>query len=460
MRYALGVALMQAGDAAAAAAEYREALNLDPRFFEARLNLGSALTALGRVEEAIAEYQSAARQRPDSAEAQLNLSNALRDGWQIDAAIAAARRAIELKPVLAEAHLVLGAALACHGDFAGAIAGYRKAIALRPDYATAHLNCALAELVMENFALGWPEYEWRRRCAAVIEPRPFSQPAWNGEDLSGKTILLYGEQGLGDAIHFIRYAPLLAKRGAKVVVEVTKPLLRLLGSVAGIDRLIAWGGDSGAFDFHCPLPSLPGIFATDLQSIPAEIPYLSADTGAVQTWRGRIAATNDELQVGLAWAGSRENRNDRNRSIALETFAALSAAPGVCFHSLQITPPPPADSPLKIRDWSAHITDLADTAALVANLDLIISVDTAVAHLAGAMGKRLWLLLPFPPDWRWMLDREDSPWYPTARLFRQKTAGDWNGVIDRVVDELGKLTSLPSTGAPGEGEGGGLRGGR
>jgi tetratricopeptide (TPR) repeat protein len=345
-----------------------------------------------------------------------------------DKATAAAEKAIALKPSLAEAHLCLGAALANRGQFDRAIAVYRDAIRIRPEYPAAHLNLALALLVTGNLEQGWPEYEWRQRCAAALAPRQFSQPAWNGENLDGKTILLHAEQGFGDAIHFIRYLPMVAKMGGKILLECQPPLIRLFQNFPGIERIIPAGQASGHFDLHCALPSLPLMFRTALDSIPAPIPYLAADPHAVESWRTRIDQSGKQLQIGLVWAGSSENRNDRNRSIPLAKFSPLANPDRLRFHGLQVAPPP-ANPGISVIDWSNHIKDFADTAALIANLDLIISVDTSVAHLAAAMGKKVWLLLPFPPDWRWLLDRTDSPWYPTIRLFRQHTPGDWDSVI-------------------------------
>ena len=435
IHYVLGFALAQTGKLEEAVASYREALRLNPDFFEVRVNLGVLLGGAGRHDEAIAEFSEAVRIRPEAAVVHVNLSNAFRNHWLIDQAIASAERALALNPSLAEAHLSLGAALACKGRFDRAIAVYRDAIRIRPEFAAAHLNLALALLVTGNLQQGLPEYEWRQRCAAVLPPRRFGQPAWNGENLNGKTILLYAEQGLGDTIHFIRYAPMVARMGGKVLLECPPALVRLLNNFPGVERIVPTGQAPGEFDLHCALPSLSLMFKTTLDSIPAAIPYLLPEPNAVETWRARIDRSGKQLQVGLAWAGSAENLNDRNRSIPLAKFAPLALGDRVRFHSLQITPPP-VNAGIAVTDWSGHLKDFADTAALIANLDLIISVDTAVAHLAGAMGKKLWLVLPFPPDWRWLLDRSDSPWYPTARLFRQDVPGDWDGVIRRLAGQL------------------------
>lgn len=429
--YGLGIALSQAGSPAEAVAAYHNALRLQPAFFEALVNLGAVLSGLGRLPEAVQSLRQATQLHPDVAEVYVNLSNALRENWELDEAIAAGKKSLQIKPGLAVASICLGAALACRGDFDQAITVYRDAIKIRPDFPAAHLNLGLVLLVTGNFAEGWAEYEWRRRCAAAMQPRKFSQPAWMGENLTGKTILLHAEQGFGDAIHFIRYVPMVVEKGGKTILECQPGLVRLFQQIPGIQRVIPAGQAAEPFDVHCALPSLGGVFNTDLDSIPATIPYLAAAPSAVQSWAKRLARSGQRIEIGLAWAGSAENRNDRNRSISLAKFTPLVSSERFRLHSLAVAPPP-GDSGVPIVDWSADLKDFAETAALISNLDLVISVDTAVAHLAAAMGKKVWLLLPFPPDWRWMLDRTDSPWYPTVRLFRQQTPGDWDAVIRRL----------------------------
>jgi Flp pilus assembly protein TadD len=435
--YALGVSLAQTGQIDDAIASYQDAIRHRPDFFEAYTNLGTMLGAKGKPGEAIEAFTQAARLRPGIAELHANLSNAYREMWKLDEAVASARRAIELKPALGEAYLCLGAALAIKGKFDQAIETYRQAIQIRPDFPAAHLNLALAELVTGNLQSAWPEYEWRRKCPGVLAPRSFSEPKWNGETLAGKTILLHSEQGLGDAIHFIRYAPILADRGANVLVQCPQPLVRIVQTVAGVNQVIPTGQPLPRFDFQIALPSLPGVFNSTLDSIPATIPYMVPEPAESATWRDRLQRAPGVSQVGLVWAGNPENRNDRNRSIPLQKLAPILEISGVRFHSLQIKPP--SANPFPIQDWSTFLTDFGQTAALIANLDLVISVDTAPAHLAAAMGKRVWLLISFPPDWRWMLDRNDSPWYPTMRLFRQTTPGDWTAPIQSAAQALGKF---------------------
>lgn len=432
--YSLGAALQIPGRFDDAIRAYSHAVRLKPDFFQAHTNLGILLVKGGRLDEATEAFSQAIRVRPDLAVTHLNMSNALRESWKLDEAVAAANKAVALNPDLAEAHQSLGVALQLLGQFDDAIGASNKAIQLKPESASAHLNLALAELVLGNLDRGWPEYEWRRRCPDILPPRDFPQPMWDGNRIEGKTILLYCEQGFGDGIHFVRYAPLVAGMGGRVILECPAPLLRLFQGYPGVERVVPAGKPLPNFDVQCALPSLPGLFKTTLQSIPAPIPYLTADAAAAQSWRGRMKPSPDVRQIGLAWTGRPSNLNDRNRSIGLERFSPLGSQHGVRFHNL--LPIRPANALFPMSDWSELLKDFADTAALIANLDLIISVDTAVAHLAGAMGKPVWLLLPFPPDWRWMLDRTDSPWYPTVKLFRQQKPGDWDTVIRRVADAL------------------------
>ncbi len=434
IHYVLALALNDAQRFGEAIDAYKQAVRLNPGFFEAYNNLGALLNKSGRFDEAIQALTQAIRLRPDLAQLHGNLSNALRDNWKLEEAAAAAKKAVELNPDLAQAYTSLGAALLGLGRFDEAIRACNNAIQRKPDLPAAHLNLASAELVLGNLERGWTEYEWRMRCPDALPPRRISLPAWDGTRIDGKTILLYSEQGFGDAIHFIRYMPMVAALGGRVVLECPAALLPLFRGSPGVERTVATGAALPGCDLQCALPSLPGMFKTTLGSIPAAKPYLAADAKTAESWRKRIAPSGDVLQVGLAWAGRAENRNDRNRSIRLEKFSPLANVTGVRFHSLQTNRP--ANAPFALSDWSDLLKDFAQTAGLIENLDLVISVDTAVAHLAGAMGKRVWLLLPFPPDWRWMLNRIDSPWYPTMRLFRQKDAGDWDAVIRRVAEEL------------------------
>ncbi len=379
-------------------------------------------------------------------EAWANLGNELSNDFQYDEAMDCYQRALKLRPDFADAHCNLGALLQkTLPTLDPAIAAYEKAIAIEPNFALAHWDLGLALLLRGDYARGLPEYEWRWRTETVVVPRKFPQPHWDGGDLGGRTILLHAEQGFGDTIHMARYVPLVAARGGKVILECQPPLRRIMQGLSGAQQVVAAGEHLPAFDVHCPLLTLPLVFRTTAQTIPASVPYVRADRELARQWSERLPPESGHPLVGLVWAGRPENKNDRNRSMRLADFAPLAAVKNARFVNLQLGPA--ADqirrSParLELLDFTSDLRDFADTAALVANLDLVIAVDTAVAHLAGALAKPIWILIPTMPDWRWMLDREDSPWYPTMRIFRQKTRGDWSDVMDRVKHELEKFVT-------------------
>ncbi len=407
---------------------------------EAYYNLGVSLHERGQLDKAIQLYQMAVAHEPNFAEAYLNLGIVFKEKGQPDEAIQCCKKAIEIRPDYAMAYYNLGNAYVLKGQFDEATKFYQKAIEINPDYAEAHWNIALLNLLSGNFKEGWKGYEWRLELEDVSPKRNFLQPLWDESNISGRIILLHAEQGFGDTIQFIRYAPLVAQRGAKVIVECQKELTTLLKNVGGIQDIIAHGEQLPEFDVHCPLLSLPLVFGTTLETIPEKIPYISADPTLVKKWREKIVLDNSKFKIGLVWAGDPRLKDDRTRSCSLEIFAPLTQFEDVIFYSLQKgeaanqAKNPPKN--MKLIDYTDEINDFSDTAALIENLDLIISIDTAVAHLAGALGKPVWTLLPFVPDWRWMLNREDSPWYPTMRLFRQPSPGDWEPVIGRIVKEL------------------------
>ena len=437
----LGVALQQAGRVDEAVAAFRKALALQPDFFDAQLSLGNLLLAKGFTDEAVEAIRRATQINPAHPGAWVNLEAALQAKGLLDEAIAASRKAIELQPNFAPAHYNLGTALQKKGLFDEALAAYDKAIELQPEFAEAHMNKAWVLLIKGDCERGWPEYEWRAKCRDFLAAqRNFSQPMWKGSDPAGKTILIHAEQGLGDTIQFVRYAPLLARRGARVIVECQPELKPLLQDLEGVECVISTGEPLPAFDMHVPMLSLPLAFGTTLQTVPAVSPYLKPDPERVKAWRAKLRGRRPQLRVGLAWAGNPMNPADRDRSLPLSALAPLAEVKGVTFHSLQKgeraaqakTPPPG----MKLTDLTDDIKDFADTAALMAHLDLIITVETAVAHLAGALAKPVWTLLPFMPAWRWLLERNDSPWYPTMRLFRQPSPGDWDSVVQRVAEEL------------------------
>ena len=448
----LGMARARQGRHAEAEPCYRRALEIDPKHLRAMINLGSALLALRRHEEFAAIQRRALAVDPDFAEAHANLAAALLVLGDHAGAEAAARRALELKPELAEPRNTLATALERQGRVDEALAVLERAALHGPvdERGEAHFGRALMLLRRGDFARGWREYEWRwgsRRHHRGAR-RDFALPQWLGEDIAGRTLLLHAEQGLGDTIQFLRYAPMAARRGAKVVLEVPASLARLAATVEGVGAVAAAGGALPPFDLHCPLLSLPLAFATRLESIPAATPYLRADPRAAAAWRRRFAA-KPGLAVGLAWAGNPDYPGDRDRSLDPALLAPLLKAKNATFYSLQVGAAAAAIAQAPggggVESLGREFADFADTAASVAALDLVVAADTAVAHLAGALNRPVWILLPFASDWRWLVDRADSPWYPSAALFRQERPGGWAGVIERVAAKLARCASMVNT---------------
>ncbi len=438
----LGSVLYDQGKVEEAVRRYEKALAIRPKFPEALISLGNALRQQGRLEEAVVRSEQALALDPASAEAHANLGTVLYDKCRLVEAAHCFHRAIAIQPGFPSALYSLGNVLKDQGKPQDAVFQYDQAIAIQPDFPEAHFNKSLALLLLGDLAAGWPAYEWRRRGGVRgLKPRRFDRPQWDGQPLGGRTILLHPEQGHGDVLQFSRYATLVAARGGRVVLEAYRPLVRLLRTVPGVAEVVSSGESLPSFDVHLPLMSAPLVFGTTVDSIPATVPYMQAEPAATAAWAGRLAGLRG-LKVGLVWAGNPRpddpdaNAIDRRRSIRLAQLAPLLAMPGATFVSLQKGDPaaqiadiPPARRPL---DMMAEIEDFADTAGLVANLDLVISVDTSVAHLAGAMAKPVWILSRFDGCWRWLQDRDDSPWYPTARLFRQRAPGDWDEVVERV----------------------------
>jgi tetratricopeptide (TPR) repeat protein len=472
----LAIVWREMGNLEGAVAQSLAAIQFRNDFFEAYDNLGNCLKAQNQFEEAAAAFEKAALAKPGSVETFGNWADALCevipfDGLRagssdskfarLEEAVEVCRRAIAVNPRSGTAYSNLGLALTKVGKLSEAIAAYEKAIALEPEDAGVHWNLALSLLQNGDFARGWAEYEWRwKKPGFTSRVEVFPQPIWRGEDLAGKTILLTDEQGIGDTIQFARYAPLVARRGGKVVLRCQAELVRLMKSLTGVERVVSHSDELPAFDYYLPLLSLPGIFGTSVGTIPAEIPYLRADDSVSARWAEKIRAgekSGDGLEkriaaaekiapakrIGLVWAGGASHRADRHRSIALSRFLPLLENAGLRFYSLQKGPAVEQISSLReeIRplDLGGELSDFTETAAVIANLDLVISVDTAVLHLAGALRKPVWVLLPMCADWRWLVDRGDSPWYPTMRLFRQEEFGDWAGVIGRVAAALGSF---------------------
>jgi len=425
-----------------ALSSYQQALEIEPGSVEALCNQGTALRHLARYDEALRSYDAALAVDAGFAEAWGNRSNVLQDLHRYGDAMNSLDRAIALVPNRSMHWFNRGNVLYEMGSLDAAMQSYDRAIALDPEYRDAHFARASLHLVQGDFARGWEEYEWR-----VHDPngeqsrRVFSQPLWTGaEPLDGRTILVHAEQGFGDTLQFCRYLELLRQRGANVVLEVQPALHSLMSTLRSPVQVLATGALLPRADFHCPLLSLPYALKTDLQSIPDQTPYLYADTGLMEKWQALLGPKR-RLRIGLAWSGNPEHRNDRHRSIELATLLPLMEE-DVEWISLQKVVRGRDVTLLeesRIRSFADEINDFSDTAALMQTLDLVITVDTAVAHLAGALNRPVWVLLPDPPEWRWMRDRTDSPWYPGAKLFRQPAPGRWEDVVASVRDAIHQM---------------------
>ncbi|MGN6570501.1 MAG: tetratricopeptide repeat protein [Pseudolabrys sp.] len=434
---ARGNVFYQMGRHAEALAEYERALAMEPDFAYGFNNRGNALQALGRHEEALKSFERALTLDPDYVEAHNNRGNALIELNRHEDALKDYDAAVAAKP-FAFALVNRGSALRYLGRTDEAMASFEQAIAIDPNLPEAHWNKALLALALGDYEKGLADYEWRWRGATELTPRGFAQPQWQGGDIAGKTILLHAEQGFGDSIQMLRYLPLVKARGARVLLELPDSLMPLLGAHAEGVTVFNKGTPLPAFDVHCPLMSLPLAFGTRIDTVPADVPYLFAPSDRVQRMRARLPQPGPR-RIGLVWSGKPSHKNDHNRSIALSRLKPLLDVPGTSFVSLQ-REYRDADlgalGALPILRLDDAIADFADTAAAIAALDLVIAVDTAVAHLAGSLGKPLWVLLSHIQDWRWLIAREDNPWYPTARLFRQGPEGDWDPVIARVAAAL------------------------
>lgn len=436
------------GRLADATASCRRALELAPESPELFNNLGVLLKDTGDLEAAVVHFERSIALKPDFADSYYNLGNALTRLRRLDDAERQYRRAIELQPGDCETHNNLGTLVELQGRLDEAMACYDTALQSRDDSPEAHRNRALLKLLLGNYTEGWAEYEWRWRMPGTSRP-PCPQPQWTGQRLDGGTILLIMEQGLGDTIQFVRYAPLVKQRSAaRVMLLCSRSWHALLRTAPQIDHLVAPEDNQRPFDCYVPLLSLPMILGTTVESIPRPVPYLAAEPERVEHWRQKFASVG-EFKVGIAWQGSPGFTGDYYRSIPLEHFARLADCSGVRLFSLQKgfgseqLQRLPAGAP--IEDLGATLDEgtgaFVDTAAVMKNLDLVITSDTAVAHLAGALGVPVWVALQVRPNWRWFMGRDDSPWYPTMRLFRQSRLGDWTDVFTRIATELQMLSS-------------------
>ncbi|MEX0676319.1 MAG: tetratricopeptide repeat protein [Pirellulales bacterium] len=475
--YNLGNALRAAGQNEAAAASYREALRLAPEFAEAHNNLGTVLGTLGDDEAAAAAFALAVRLAPEVAEAHHNLGTLMKKTGKFAEAKTLLSRAVELdpghapshfnlggvlfelrewdqarlcylealrlRPDYAEPHCSLGTLCMAKGDYDLALGHFEQALAIQPGLAEAHFNRGMLLLMHGHFAAGWPQYEWRWQLPSGAK-RP-TGPQWDGGPLEGRTILLYSEGGLGDAMQFIRYVPLVKARGGRVAVICPRRMIPILSTCRGVDGFSSDADPRPPFDVHASLSSLPGILGTELDTIPARVPYLSAPADLVDDWRKQLG-DDGSLRVGIHWQGNPTFGWDPFRSMPLAEFAPLAEIEGVRLISLQKGPgiEQLARAPFAVENLGSRLdldAAFCDTAAVIKNLDLVVTSDSSVAHLAGALGAPVWVALSFGPEWRWLLKREDSPWYPTMRLFRQPRFGDWPAVFERMAGELERLVA-------------------
>ena len=409
---------------------------------DAHLNLAVTLIEQKRLDEATAQCHEVQRLRPNHADACVNLGNINLQRGNLDEASNYYQQALRHQPDSTAAFTNLGNLRRQQGQFQQALACYDQALHHDPNHAEARFNRAMIWLLLGNWEKGWQEYEWRWQTGEF--PRyAFGRPRWDGSPLAGRSILLYSEQGLGDTLQFIRYVPLVKERGGKVIVQGHAPLLQLLATIPGIDHLLAGGERPPAFDVHAPLLSLPAIFRHPVEKVPAKVPYLHADEKLLVKWQHELAPLQG-TKIGIAWQGRPTHRGDRQRSIPLIQFARLARIEGVRLVSLQKGPGTDQLRELggqfAIADLESRLGDdaesFANIAAVMKSIELVICCDTAIAHLAGALGVPVWVALPLDPDWRWLLEREDSPWYPTMRLFRQQRVGDWETVLERMACQI------------------------
>ncbi len=431
----LGLAYSEWEQHEAATESLLRAIQLDPSHADAHFNFGRALAKQKEHRAAIESFGKATMLRPDYAKAFHSLGASQQALGDLAAAAEAYRKALDFEPEYTDVLSNLGSLLVLQGSYEG-IDYLERLVEQQPDSAEAHWNLAIPLLMLGDYVRGWREYEWRWQWEKFTSPRRgFKKPQWQGESLDGATILIHAEQGFGDTLQFVRYAPLVARRGGRVILEVQPNLKRLLQRVPGVDRCIAQGEALPEFSCHCPLMSLPYVFGTTIDTIPSS-PLELLDV--VFSEPSSRYETKDCLKVGLVWGGNPMHQNDALRSISLAHFLPLSKIDGVSFVSLQKGPASEqiVDWPFYLPDPCSAVRDFSDTAAIISSLDLVITVDTAMAHLAGAMEKPVWILNSHIPDWRWGLQSETTPWYPTSRLFRRSFSGGWEELMERVALEL------------------------
>lgn len=434
----LGIVFKELGKLNEAVECYNQALAILPDYAEAHSNLGLAQQDLGQQDEAIESYRKALSINPQFAEVHSNLGLALQDKGQVDEAMECYFRALEIKPDHAQAHNNLGLAYQELGQMDQAAQKYNTAITFAPESAEPHNNLGLFQLLMGDFENGWKNCAWRWQTnEPPAKPRQYDAPFWDGGELIGKTIFIYPEQGLGDTIQFARYLPMLEAAGAQVIFEIPEVLRRFFENSDFSKYLLKANEKPQHFDCHAPLLDVPQFLQTALDTIPVQESWYEAESALVEQWAERFSGPKN-FRVGIVWAGNPKHKNDRNRSIDAALLKPLTQIPDVSLFSLQVGKNGEANQVFgdTVTDLSPYFKNFADTAAALSHLDLVVSVDTSIVHLAGSLGRPVWTLLPFIPDWRWLMEREDSPWYPSMRLFRQQARGDWNGVIESVCSAL------------------------
>ena len=439
-RYVEGRLLEAEGRLPEAETSYRAALALAPADARVHNNLGGVLHMQGRLDAALASYRRALELDPAQPQARQNYASIVRDSGALEQAIEGYQRQITSNPRDAAAHTNLANTYRELGRYPEAMAAYQRAIEADPNDAEAHFSRSFVLLITGDYREGWREYEWRLRVATYNAPlRRFPQPAWNGSPVTGGSLLLHAEQGFGDTLQFARYVALAAERCPSVVLLCQPELRALLRPLKGAARILGEGELVPDYAAHAPLMSLPSIFGTTLDTVPWDGPYVRPDPEQVAAWRPVVGPDGASPRIGIAWAGRAEQWDDRKRSMTLPMLGPLAEAGGE-FYSLQkgeasgqaVTPP----AGMRLRDLTARLRDFSDTAALIANLDLVVTIDSAVAHLSAAMGVPTWVLVAHAPDWRYHLERSDNPWYPTMRLFRQDRDGDWSGPVARAAQAL------------------------
>jgi rfaE bifunctional protein nucleotidyltransferase chain/domain len=449
----LAVALSERSQIDEAIASYERALKIRPDYADALFNLGMILVDQRRPHDAIVFLEQAVRLRPNNPEAHNNLSLVLADLGRFEDALASCDAALRLRPLDSKSHMNRGNVLSALGRVDEALAYYDNALRLQSDYVNASWNRSLSYLAQGDYQRGFPEYEWRWK-KPETKTRSLPEPRWDGSPLTDKTILLWCEQGVGDTFQFVRYAFEVKKRGATVWLECPEALVSLLATCPGVDRVLPEGAPlPPGFDCHAPLMSLPFLCGTTLANVPAEIPYLRADAAEVDRWRTEFSAS-PHFKIGVTWQGNPKHRWDRHRSFSVHWFRSLATLEGVGVYSLQkgFGAEELKTARFPITDLRAQLDELGgtfqNTAAVIQALDLIVTCDSAVAHLAGALGVPVWIPLSALSDWRWLREREDTPWYPTMRLFRQSKLGEWSPVFERIRAEAAALRDARARSVP------------